>query len=285
MSSAGVQKVSSPAVQSTEGESDDDDDDDGDDTDDDDDDDDDEDEEVPSHFSEGQLVPASSLSDDSEISEDIVEDIQEEAPAGGDDLSGSSQADSDDCIIQGSAAARKRWERMRVEVQSLSLRPEGRLARDGGVVRLFVEFSLLDLPTEETPMSLPKPPPGRSINFNYSKVVPLDGEENGARRRLLRAALQGRNPQMEKIRFTVVSEPPEEEEQEKECEDVGVASLRIADMLEQRRDLIETKLDIVDLQDGAKVLGQLTVTVEALEALRAVMEEQDGSAPAQLPSS
>lgn len=66
------QKVSSPAVQSTEGESDDDDDD-GDDTDDDDDDDDDEDEEVPSHFSEGQLVPASSLSDDSEISEDIVE--------------------------------------------------------------------------------------------------------------------------------------------------------------------------------------------------------------------
>lgn len=29
-------------------------------------------------------------------------------------------------------------------------------------------------------------------------VVPLDGEENGARRRLLRAALQGRNPQMEK---------------------------------------------------------------------------------------
>lgn len=61
------------------------------------------------------------------------------------------------------------WERIRVEVQSLSLRPEGRLARDSGVVRLFVEFSLLDLPTEETPMSLPKPRPGRSINFNYSK--------------------------------------------------------------------------------------------------------------------
>lgn len=66
------QKVSSPAVLSTEGESDDDTDDD-DDTGDDDDDDDDEDEEVPSHFSEGQLVPASSLSDGSEISEDIVE--------------------------------------------------------------------------------------------------------------------------------------------------------------------------------------------------------------------
>lgn len=41
--------------------------------------------------------------------------------------------------------------------------------QDGSVVRLFVEYSLLDLPTEETPLSLPKPPPGKSINYNYSK--------------------------------------------------------------------------------------------------------------------
>lgn len=56
-----------------------------------------------------------------------------------------------------------------MEVQSLSLRPEGWVALDGSVVRLFVEYSLLDLPTEETPLSLPKPPPGKSINYNYSK--------------------------------------------------------------------------------------------------------------------
>ena len=43
------------------------------------------------------------------------------------------------------------------------------MARDGSVVRLFVEYSLLDLPTEETPLSLPKPPRGKSINYNYSK--------------------------------------------------------------------------------------------------------------------
>lgn len=58
---------------------------------------------------------------------------------------------------------------MRVEILSLSLRPEGRVARDSSVVRLFVEYSLLDLPTEETPLSLPKPPRGKSINYNYSK--------------------------------------------------------------------------------------------------------------------
>lgn len=58
---------------------------------------------------------------------------------------------------------------MRVEILSLSLLPEGRVARDSSVARLFVEYSLLDLPTEETPLSLPKPPQGKTINYNYSK--------------------------------------------------------------------------------------------------------------------
>lgn len=58
---------------------------------------------------------------------------------------------------------------MRVEILSLSLVPEGRVAQDSSVARLFVEYSLLDLHTEETPLSLPKPPRGTNINYNYSK--------------------------------------------------------------------------------------------------------------------
>lgn len=58
---------------------------------------------------------------------------------------------------------------MRVEILSLSLLPEARVARDSSVARLFVEYSLLDLPTQETPLSLPKPPQGKNINYNYSK--------------------------------------------------------------------------------------------------------------------
>uniref|UniRef100_A0A3Q2QWB5 RPGRIP1 like n=1 Tax=Fundulus heteroclitus TaxID=8078 RepID=A0A3Q2QWB5_FUNHE len=65
-------------------------------------------------------------------------------------------------------------ERVRVEVVSLSLTPQSRLALDDSVVRLFVEYNFLDLPTEETPLSLPKPPQGRLINFNYSKALGLD---------------------------------------------------------------------------------------------------------------
>lgn len=40
-----------------------------------------------------------------------------------------------------------------------------------------------------------------------------------------------------------MSDPPEEEEQEKECEDVGVAYFRISDILKKQRDMIDVSLD------------------------------------------
>lgn len=40
-----------------------------------------------------------------------------------------------------------------------------------------------------------------------------------------------------------MSDPPEEEEQEKECEDVGVAYFRISDILMKQRDMIDISLD------------------------------------------
>uniref|UniRef100_A0A667ZST0 RPGRIP1 like n=1 Tax=Myripristis murdjan TaxID=586833 RepID=A0A667ZST0_9TELE len=205
-------------------------------------------EEDESHYSEGQVIPVSSqsCSDDSEISEEIIE-----------------------------KGKKKPSDRVRVEIVSLGLRPESRVAQDSSVVRLFVEYSLLDLPTEETPLSLPKPLPGKSIHYNYSNVIHVDVENNQARRELLKGVLQGHNPQMESIRFTVVSEPPEEEEQERECEDVGVAYLRIPDILEKQQDVIERSLNVVDVEDTSVVVGSLTVSVEGLEAMQAIMEDPD----------
>lgn len=55
-----------------------------------------------------------------------------------------------------------------MEVVSLSLRARARVATDKDIARLFVEYSILDLPSVETPLSLPKPLPGQSIHFNYS---------------------------------------------------------------------------------------------------------------------
>lgn len=44
------------------------------------------------------------------------------------------------------------------------------------------------------------------------------------------------------IRFTVVSDPPEEE-QDLECEDIGVAHIDLADLFQEGRDLVEQNID------------------------------------------
>ncbi|XP_013769291.1 protein fantom [Pundamilia nyererei] len=157
-----------------------------------------EDDERESDVSEGQLVTgsAASYSDDSEISEEIIEDVEDVRAAA------EAQSDSDDCIVPGTATARK---------------PESRCWQ-----------AMLTGP------SFPN-----------------------------------------RIRFTVVSEPPEEEEQERECEDVGVAFLRIPDILEKQRDVTEERLSVLDVEDSSEVVGTLTVSVECLEALRSIMEEEE----------
>uniref|UniRef100_A0A6Q2XLA3 C2 domain-containing protein n=1 Tax=Esox lucius TaxID=8010 RepID=A0A6Q2XLA3_ESOLU len=222
-----------------------------------------------SHFSEGQVIAGTfqSTSDESEISEDILR------PIDGKHLTDTNNHPSHYVVTP--RLSLQLSERVRVEIVSLALRPESRAAADDSVVRLFVEYSMLDMPSEETPLALPKPPPGKASHYNYSNVIHVDMENNKTRRQMLRGILEGRNPQMESIRFTVVSEPPEEEEQEKECEDVGVAYFRIPDILEKQQDLIETSLNIVDTQDSSVVVGSLCVSVEGLEALQSIMEDPD----------
>ncbi|XP_053497206.1 protein fantom isoform X3 [Ictalurus furcatus] len=125
-----------------------------------------------SHFSEGQVIAvgSQSVSDDSEISEELEESKNDIQQAECSDLSESIFSDSDDCIVpaQSSQARKQPSERIRVEIVSLNLKPDSRVSADSSVVRLFVEYNFLDLHSEETPLSLPKPLPGHSIYYNYS---------------------------------------------------------------------------------------------------------------------
>ncbi|KAG1934055.1 protein fantom [Pimephales promelas] len=201
-----------------------------------------EEDEEESHFSEGQLITTSSLSDESEISEELQEPqtgVQGEEE----------EEDSDDCIVPAQSTQQKKQpsECIRVEIVSLSLKPGSRVAEDSRIVRLFVEYCFLGLPSVETPLSLKKPLPGHCLSYNFSNVIHVDMENNQARRQSLRAVLEGRNRQLEHIKFTVVSDPPEEEEQEEECEDVGVAYLRIRDIMDKRRDMVDVSLSAVPL--------------------------------------
>ncbi|XP_057692616.1 protein fantom isoform X2 [Corythoichthys intestinalis] len=222
-------------------------------------------EDEESSISEGQLVLTRRTSDPAEEARSL--------PLGGDAARGrhSPSDDEGDDVVRRRATQDSR--RFRVEVASLSLDAESRLCADADVVRLFVEFAFLDMPTEETPVSLPKPPPGKSVSFNFSKVVPVD-----SKRRLLREVLGGLKPDMERIRFTVVSEPPEEQEQERDCEDVGVAYLKIGDLLSQADDVASLHLPVVDVIDGVSPLGVLAVSFEGVRTLRLIRDEADAEA-------
>lgn len=59
-----------------------------------------------------------------------------------------------------------------VEVCSLTLHSDSSIAQDPTVELLFVDYhGFLGLPPDqlETPHSLPKPPPGSVINFNFGQ--------------------------------------------------------------------------------------------------------------------
>lgn len=121
-------------------------------------------------------------------------------------------------------------------------------------------------------MSLPKPKGGQWVYYNYSYVIYVDKENNQAKRDILKAILRRQEMPNRSVRFTVVSDPPEDE-QDLECEDVGVAHVDLADVFQEGRDIIEQSIDVLDARADGGSIGQLRVTVEALHALRSVYEQ------------
>ncbi|XP_021573140.1 protein fantom isoform X2 [Carlito syrichta] len=218
-----------------------------------------------SFLSQGQLTEQSLTS-----SEDETEITEELEPEDEDDKSAS---DSDDCIIPGpvSKNIKQPSEKIRIEIIALSLH-DSRVTMDDTIQRLFVECRFYNLPAEETPVSLPKPKSGQWVYYNYSNVIYVDKENNQAKRDILKAILQKQEMPNRSIRFTVVSDPPEDE-QDLECEDIGVAHVDLADIFQEGRDIINQNIDVFDARADGNGIGKLRVTIEALHVLRCVYKE------------
>nr|XP_054309492.1 protein fantom isoform X2 [Pongo pygmaeus] len=216
-------------------------------------------------LSEGQLAEQSLASSEgeTEITEDLEPEVEEDMSA----------SDSDDCIIPGpiSKNIKQPSEKIRIEIIALSLN-DSQVTMDDTIQRLFVECRFYSLPAEETPVSLPKPKSGQWVYYNYSNVIYVDKENNQAKRDILKAILQKQEMPNRSIRFTVVSDPPEDE-QDLECEDIGVAHVDLADMFQEGRDLIEQNIDVFDARADGEGIGKLRVTVEALHALQSVYKQ------------
>nr|XP_019587928.1 PREDICTED: protein fantom [Rhinolophus sinicus] len=216
-------------------------------------------------LSMGQLAERSlsSSEDETEITEELEPEDEEDRSA----------SDSDECIIPGptSKNIKQTSDEIRIEIIALRLN-DSRVTADDTIQRLFVEYRFYSLPAVETPVSLPKPKSGQWVYYNYSNVIYVDEENNQAKRDILKAILQKQEMPNRSIRFTVVSDPPEEE-QDLECEDIGVASVDLAAVFQEGADIIAQNIDVLDARADGGGIGQLKVTVEAVQALRSVHEQ------------
>ncbi|KAM9623669.1 protein fantom isoform 4-T6 [Morphnus guianensis] len=224
-----------------------------------------------SHLSEGQLADQSSVTSGDET--EITEELEPEDDRQENDAIESIVTDSDDCIVSSPVFKniKQATEKIRIEIISLGL-TESRIASDETIQQLFVECRLYNFLAEETPLSLPKPTSGQRIHYNYSNVIHVDKANNHARREYLKSMLLKPDLHTDSLRFTVVSDPPEDE-QDLECEDIGFAYVNLREIFQKQRDIIEQDIDVFDSQDDSAVIGKLKVTVEALHALRSVYEE------------
>ncbi|KAM4722559.1 protein fantom [Rhinophrynus dorsalis] len=228
--------------------------------------------EESSQLSDGQLEVQGY--DSSEDETEVTEDLEGEDHDGKQTTDGneSTATDSDDCIIPIAKDVKPPSEKIRIEIISLSLNVESDVVQNDTIQRLFVEYRFCNLPTEETPVSLQKPTNGQRIHYNYSNVIHVDKENNQARRDFIRSVLDQPNSSNSSVKFTVVSDPPEDE-QDLECEDIGFASISLKEILQTNKDIINRSIEIYSLQSGGDIIGQLTVTVEAAGALKSVLQD------------
>jgi hypothetical protein len=214
------------------------------------------------------------------------EDVQDRTPEVSDDeddvsLSGrSDKTESDDGVVIKSSRPPSQLnngqvsnDAVRVVVSHVSLN-DGDLLRDDKVKMLYVEYYFLGIPLEETetPCALAKPTvPGKQIVFNFSKLFPVDVKKHMERRRMLAAMIVPGHPDNGRLRFSLVSEPQDDDDEE--CVDVGIAFVSIPDILKTGRDVINKEIPIYSKDNETTEIGVLGVTVECLKALQAVKKE------------
>ncbi|KAM9335197.1 protein fantom [Symphorus nematophorus] len=183
----------------------------------------------------------------------------------------SSSSQSDIIIIPPKRRMRK-GDKLRVEILSLTFEPSSDVAMDKSIQRVYVEYRLLGVPMEttETPMSLRKPIKGEEIHYNFTRVIYVDGSQSAPLRQYLYTMLEGSDPNQGRLKFTVVSEPMDDDE---ECVDVGHAFLDLQELLLSGNDVIEQQIDIVSVDEDKEVIGNLKVSLEAAKALTGIYQE------------
>ncbi|XP_030630839.1 protein fantom [Chanos chanos] len=230
-----------------------------------------------SSFSDSRVQEIKALEQEEEDLGEGEEEQEQEDKTGMDDSSlvsneSSISSGSDVIIIPKPSRPLKKGDKLRVEILSLSFDPTSHIAMNQSVQQVYVEYRLLGIPMEttETPMSLRKPTEGEEIHYNFSRVIYVDTVESAPLRQYLYTMLEGTDPNQGRLKFTVVSEPMNEQE---ECEDVGQAYLDLQELLLTGNDVIEQQIDILSIGENQEVVGKLKVSLEAAQALTRIYKE------------
>ncbi|KAK1152904.1 protein fantom [Acipenser oxyrinchus oxyrinchus] len=226
----------------------------------------------------GQEVESeySGRSEEAHVSEEVESEqvsAQEEACDVTAESSESQSTDSDVIVITPPRPTQQGSERVRVEILSLTFDPQSPVALDEGVQRVYVEYRLLGVPMEmtETPISLRTPREGEEVHYNFTRVIYVDRTVNSALRQYLYTMLEGTDPNQGRLKFTVVSEPMNE--QEEECVDVGHAYLDLTEILQTGNDVFEQQIDIVSVGNPDESIGKLKVSLEAAKTFCSIYWE------------
>ncbi|KAI4808740.1 hypothetical protein KUCAC02_000786 [Chaenocephalus aceratus] len=166
----------------------------------------------------------------------------------------------------------RKGDKLRVEILSLSFEPSSHVVKDKSVQRVYVEYRLLGVPMEttETPMSLRKPRKGEEVHYNFTRVIYVDGSQSAPLRQYLYTMLEGTDPNQGRLKFTVVSEPMDDED---ECVDVGHAFLDLKELLLTGNDVNEQEIEVVSLDEDKEMIGNLKVSLEAAKALSGIYQD------------
>ena len=158
-----------------------------------------------------------------------------------------------------------------IVVSEFEAAPNAAFITDENVSLLYVEYSFLDIPTEEleTPFSLPKPSSQERITFNFRKVFNVERSSNSTRRRLVSRMLRSAEDESRLVRFKLVSEPPDSQP-DLDCEDIGVADVDLGIIDRTGKDLLDQNVDVFSIEHPDVCIGTLIVSIQAAQAFKSI---------------
>ncbi len=146
---------------------------------------------------------------------------------------------------------------MTIGVHDLVLNEKCSVFADETCEKVFVSVEFLNYPPEEleTPLSLIKGEPNKKYSFNFQKDCPIRDQEKKQQLANLVAPQSSGEYVIHypsntnillfyfRIKFVVVAEPPEDQQQSLNCVDIGYATVNAKQLLRNEEDYVEKSID------------------------------------------